>query len=544
MNRLKAIITLFFVFSFCTFTSFAEYKYNYLYRGLPFNMPRVFCPTFPNRTLSITDCGGVGDGKTLNTNAFSKGMQLLSAKGGGTLNVPFGVWCTGPIEFQSNINLHLEKGAIILFTTDMDAYKLVKTSYEGQEAYRCQSPISGKNLKNIAISGYGTINGSGQAWRPLKREKVSDNYWKSVINSGGVLKNSNYWFPTQKAMNAEIMRESNKDISFEGMSINQLEAIKDYLRPVMISFVECKNILLQGVLFENSPSWNIHPLMCENLIVDGITIRNPEYAQNGDGIDVESCKNVILVNTTVDAGDDCICLKSGKDEEGRNRAKPTENVIVDNCKVFKGHGGFVVGSEMSGGIRNVSVSNCVFMGTDVGLRFKSGRGRGGIVENIYINQISMFDIVTDSFLFDLYYGGKPATKQLTGKSNNQELTPLVTEQTPIFRNIYVNNLVSRNARRAMFFNGLPEMNITNIHIENTTVTSQLGAELIEADGVSFKCVNIAPKEGAALILNNVKNFKAEHFIYPKTVINPVEIKGPKTKNIEIQDLTLKVAQKQ
>lgn len=544
MNRLKTIITLFFVFSFCTFTSFAEYKYNYLYKGLPFNMPRVFCPTFPNRTLSITDCGGIGDGKTLNTNAFAKGMQLLSAKGGGTLNVPFGVWCTGPIEFQSNINLHLEKGAIILFTTDMDAYKLVKTSYEGQEAYRCQSPISGKNLKNIAISGYGTINGSGQVWRPLKREKVSDNYWKSVINSGGVLKNSNYWFPTQKAMNAEIMRESNKDISFEGMSINQLEAIKDYLRPVMISFVECKNILLQGVLFENSPSWNIHPLMCENLIVDGITIRNPEYAQNGDGIDVESCKNVILVNTTVDAGDDCICLKSGKDEEGRNRAKPTENVIVDNCKVFKGHGGFVVGSEMSGGIRNVSVSNCVFMGTDVGLRFKSGRGRGGIVENIYINQISMFDIVTDSFLFDLYYGGKPATKQLTGKSNNQELIPLVTEQTPIFRNIYVNNLVSRNARRAMFFNGLPEMNITNIHIENTTVTSQLGAELVEADGVSFKCVNIAPKEGAALILNNVKNFKAEHFIYPKTVINPVEIKGTKTKNIDIQDLTLKVAQKQ
>lgn len=544
MNRLKTIITLFFVFSFCTFTSFAEYKYNYLYKGLPFNMPRVFCPTFPNRTLSITDCGGVGDGKTLNTNAFSKGMQLLSAKGGGTLNVPFGVWCTGPIEFQSNINLHLEKGAIILFTTDMDAYKLVKTSYEGQEAYRCQSPISGKNLKNIAISGYGTINGSGQAWRPLKREKVSDNYWKSVINSGGVLKNSNYWFPTQKAMNAEIMRESNKDISFDGMSINQLEAIKDYLRPVMISFVECKNILLQGVLFENSPSWNIHPLMCENLIVDGITIRNPEYAQNGDGIDVESCKNVILVNTTVDAGDDCICLKSGKDEEGRNRAKPTENVIVDNCKVFKGHGGFVVGSEMSGGIRNVSVSNCVFMGTDVGLRFKSGRGRGGIVENIYINQISMFDIVTDSFLFDLYYGGKPATKPLTGENNNQELIPLVTEQTPIFRNIYVNNLVSRNARRAMFFNGLPEMNITNIHIENTTVTSQLGAELVEADGVSFKCVNIAPKEGAALILNNVKNFKAEHFIYPKTVINPVEIKGTKTKNINMQDLALKVAQKQ
>ena len=156
---------------------------------------------------------------------------------------------------------------------------------------------------------------------------------------------------------------------------SQWLAIKDYLRPVMISLVDCKNIKLQGVLFENSPSWNIHPLQCENLMIDGIFARNPAYAQNGDGIDVESCKNVLLVNSTFDVGDDGICIKSGKDEEGRKRGMPSENIIVDNCKVFQGHGGFVVGSEMSGGVRNISVNNCQFLGTDVGLRFKSNRGR-------------------------------------------------------------------------------------------------------------------------------------------------------------------------
>jgi len=536
MKKNKLIVSVILLFTTMAFNTSAQYKYDYLYEHLPFNMPKVLCPVFRETTISITDCGGVGDGKLLNTSAFERGMQLLSEKGGGTLRIPFGVWYTGPIVFRSDINLHLDKGAVILFTTDLNAYPLVKTSFEGQEGYRCQSPISGRDLKNIAITGDGAINGSGQAWRPLKKGKVTEDFWKSVVHSGGVLKTNDYWFPNQESLDAEIMRETQKDFTFNKLSLSQTEPIKNYFRPVMISLIECKNIYLQGVLFENSPNWNIHPLMCENMIVDGITIRNPEYAQNGDAIDIESCKNVLFLNSTVDAGDDCICLKSGKDLDGRLRARPTENVIVDNCKVFKGHGGFVVGSEMSGGIRNVSVSNCVFMGTDVGLRFKSGRGRGGIVENIYIDRISMFDIATDSFLFDLYYGGKsvsetPSDGESDGPAKNRN--PPVTEGTPIFRNIYVANLVSRNARRAMFFNGLPEMNITNIHVKNTVVTSRFGAELVESDGVTFQNVNIIPKKGAALVLNNVKNFKAENFIYPSTLTQPVEITGVDSKSIEI-----------
>jgi len=291
---------------------------------------------------------------------------------------------------------------------------------------------------------------------------------------------------------------------------------------------------LEGVLFENSPSWNIHPLMCTNVIIDHIAVRNPSYAQNGDGIDVESSKNVLIINSSFDVGDDAICIKSGKDEEGRRRARPAENILVDNCKVFKGHGGFVVGSEMSGGVRNISVSNCQFLGTDVGLRFKSNRGRGGLVENIYIRDIYMFDIVTDSFLFDLYYGGKSASESLDDRDTSAvevKKTP-VTKETPSFRNIYVTNIVSRNARRAMFFNGLPEMNISNINVENAIISSQYGAVICESDGIKFRNVHIMQQTGAALTLQNVKNFDLKYFIYPENRSEVVKIIG-KSQNIQL-----------
>ena len=493
----------------CTCQTESVYKYEYLYQDLPFEMPRIYAPTFPNNQVSITDFGGVGDGTTLNTEAFAKAIDALTKKGGGTLNVPQGIWFTGPIVLQSNLNLHLEKGALILFTPDKNAYPLIKTSFEGLETRRCQSPISGRNLENIAITGEGAINGSGEAWRPLKREKVTPRHWDSVVKSGGVLMNPNYWFPSEGSLKGLMMSDMN--VPRADLSDAEWEEIRDFLRPVMISLIECKNILLQGVLFENSPSWNIHPLMCENIIVDGVFIRNPKFAQNGDGLDLESCKNAIVVNSVLDVGDDAICIKSGKDEDGRRRNRATENVLVDNCVVFQGHGGFVVGSEMSGGVKNISVRNCKFIGTDVGLRFKSRRGRGGVVENIYIENVSMINIVTDSFLFDLYYGGKSASESLAdGDVQAVELSiPAVTEETPAFRNIYVKNVVSRNARRAMFFNGLPEMNITNINVENSLFEATYGAELSESDGVTFKNVKVIAKQGEPLVMRNVKNFKSD-----------------------------------
>ncbi len=529
-------------FSFCFLILFSckgkesLYKYEYLYKDLPFEMPKVQRPVFPANELSILDCGGIGDGVTLNTEAFEKAMKTLSEKGGGTLKVPFGVWFTGPIVFRSNINLHLEKGALILFTPDLNAYPLIETSFEGLDTRRCQSPISGRNLENVAITGQGAINGSGQAWRPLKKDKILESQWLKIIATGGVMKNENYWFPSEKSLKGESLSEKNLNVPRQQLTDEEWESVKDFMRPVMISFISCKNLLLEGVLFENSPAWNIHPLMCENVIIDNIFVRNPAYAQNGDGLDLESCKNSIIINTIFDVGDDAICIKSGKDEDGRKRGIPTENVIVDNCKVFNGHGGFVVGSEMSGGVKNISVRNCEFLGTDVGLRFKSTRGRGGVVENIYIEKISMFDIATESFLFDLYYGGKSASESLADndKTPVENIIPEVNEKTPSFRNIYVKDLISRNARRAMYFNGLPEMNITNINVENAMITSQEGAELSESDGIKFSNVTIIPKKGPALKLNNVKNFNATGLHYPDSLTTPVTVTGLNSKNIRYE----------
>lgn len=510
----------------------AKNRYKYLYEGLPFQMPVLEYPAFPANQVSISDFGGVPDGVTLNTEAFAKAMNTLAQKGGGKLIVPSGVWFTGPIVFQSNVNLHLEKGALILFSPDFDLYPLVTTVFEGLDTKRCQSPISGRNLTNIAITGEGSINGSGEAWRPLKKGKVTASHWKSVVESGGVVKDGNYWFPSESSLKGNDMSDMN--VPRKDMTDAEWLEIKDFLRPVMVSFIECKNVLLEGVLFENSPSWNIHPLMCENVIVDNVLVRNPGYSQNGDGLDLESCVNSIVVNSTFDVGDDAICIKSGKDEDGRRRARPTENVIIDNCKVFQGHGGFVVGSEMSGGVKNISVKNCQFLGTDVGLRFKSRRGRGGVVENIYISDINMFDIATESFLFDLYYGGKSAVESLEDGDETpvDTVIPEVDETTPVFRNIYVKNLVSRNARRAMFFNGLPEMKIDNINVENVTISATKGAELVESKDITFKNVKIIPQDGPALILKNVEDVKISGFEYPASLAKVVQMTGI-NKNVQL-----------
>lgn len=520
------------VFVSCASTRSA-YKYESLYENLPFEMPKVQAPVFPKNQVSLLDVGGKPDGITLNTEAFERAMKSLSDRGGGTLIVPKGIWFTGPIVFRSNINMHLEKGALILFSPDFKLYPLVETIFEGLDTRRCQSPISGRNLQNVAITGQGSIDGSGDAWRPLKKEKVTERMWKQKVASGGVVRSGNYWFPTAASLKGHEMSDMN--VPRKDMTETQWLEIKDFLRPVMISFIECKNVLLEGVLFENSPAWNIHPLMCENVIIDGIYVKNPSYSQNGDGLDLESCVNSIVVNSTFDVGDDAICIKSGKDEDGRRRGRPTVNLIVDNCKVFHGHGGFIVGSEMSGGVRNVSVRNCQFLGTDVGLRFKSNRGRGGVVENIYISDIYMFNIATDSFLFDLYYGGKSASESLADGDVTPvaETIPPVTVETPVFRNIFVKDIVSRNARRAMFFNGLPEMKIENIQVENAFITAEFGAELSNSNNVKFKNVHVEPENGAALILKDVENFTAENFTNPEKTENSIRVSGTTNRNIVI-----------
>lgn len=497
------------VASVCCATAMPQSVYPEVYKDLPFSMPQVTRPQFPDNEVKLDQCGAVGDGKTLCTKAFAKAISRLEEKGGGQLTVPQGVWFTGPIVLKSNINLHLEKGAVILFSPDVDLYPLVETVFEGLDTRRCQSPISGRNLTNVAITGQGAIDGNGHYWRPLKKQKVSEGQWKSTIARGGVFKRPDYWFPYPETLRGDTISDMNVPRHLKTEA--EWQSIRHFLRPVMVSLISCKNVWLEGVVFQNSPAWNLHPLMCENVLIENVLVRNPSYAQNGDGLDLESCRNSLIVNSTFDVGDDGICLKSGKDEDGRRRARPCENVVVDGCTVFKGHGGFVVGSEMSGGVKNVSVRNCKFLGTDVGLRFKSKRGRGGTVENIWIDRVSMMDIPTEPVTFNLYYGGKSAVEVLeSGEKVPAKVEPMpVDETTPCFRNIHISNLTCAGARRALFFNGIPEMPIRHITLENVNITATHGAEFIYSEDISLRNVKINNEKGKKVALTHCKDVRVD-----------------------------------
>ena len=487
----KLILTL--ITAFVAVSGFAADKAGNPYakytEKLPFPMPDVTAPVIPDNQVNIKDFGGVGDGITLNTEAFAKAIDALSKKGGGKLVVPQGVWHTGPIVLKSHINLHLNAGAVILFAADETLYPFVDTSFEGLDTRRCQSPLSANGATDISITGKGVIDGNGQYWRPVKKAKVTEDHWKSLLAIPGSQEmKPGYWVPSAGYAKGE--QGANMNVP-NAKTEAEWNAIKRFVRPVMVSLVKCKNVHLKGVIFQNSPAWNLHPLMCENVIIEDVLVRNPSYAQNGDALDLESCKNALIINSRFDAGDDGICIKSGKDADGRRRGIPCENVVVKGCTVFAGHGGFVVGSEMSGGVKNILVDQCQFLGTDVGLRFKSTRGRGGIVEKIYIKNISMTDIKTDAITFNMYYGGKSVAEMLADGDNPDNVTKMpVTEETPIFRHIDIKNIICNGAGRAMEFNGLPEMPIDDISLNDITILAKKDAVFTNCKNIKKKNVNI------------------------------------------------------
>lgn len=507
-----------------------------MYEGVEFDMPRVKETSFPDYVVSIADFGAVGDGTQSNTSAFADAIEEVSKKGGGKVVVPRGMWLTGPIQFKSNINLHLEDGALLLFSKNFDEYPLVETSFEGLNTVRCMSPIYAVGVENIAITGNGTIDGNGDAWRYVKKGKMTSSQWKSLVKSGGVLNETeDIWFPSESSLSGFIATDNFNVPQSNDRQL--LEGMKDFLRPVMVSIVKSKRILLDGPTFQNSPAWNIHPLMSEDVIIRNLNVRNPWYSQNGDGLDLESCKNVLIYNNTFDVGDDAICFKSGKNKDGRDRGMPTENVIVRNNIVYHGHGGFVVGSEMSGGVRNVHVSNCTFIGTDIGLRFKSTRGRGGVVENIHISNIDMINIPTDAINFNLFYeGNSPILEEdqsAEDEARDEALVP-VTEETPSFKNIHMKNIRVVASGVAANFQGLPEMNLQNVTLENAFLEAEKGIVAVDTDGLILKDVKVVPTKGSALTLYNSKNVEVNAFSHEMKEGSPVRILGPLTGKVKLE----------
>lgn len=454
-------------------------------------LPVITSPKFKKDTLNIVKSGAVPDGYTLNTAAINRSIETMSKKGGGVVLVPKGLWLTGPVVLQSNVNLHLATGATLLFIKDKSQYPLIEANWEGLPQMRNQSPISATGARNIAITGKGIIDGNGDEWRAVKKDKFTESQWKKKVEGGGVLSDDKKtWYPSAGFLKGSKM-PANPGMIMPGRDRAFYDSIKDFLRPNLLLLTQCKNILLEGVTFQNSPAWCLHPLMCEQLTVRNIFVKNPWYAQNGDGIDVESCKNVLIENSVFDVGDDALCMKSGRDAEGRKRGMPTENVIIRGCTVYAAHGGFVIGSEMSGGARNMYVSNCTFIGTDIGLRFKTTRGRGGVVENIFIKDIYMKDIPAEAILFDMYYMAKDPVA-LAGEKRELprvEAKP-VDETTPVFRNFHISNVYCSGAEKGIFVRGVPEMHVQNIVLENMVLQARKGIDVQEATNITFRNIRL------------------------------------------------------
>ncbi|MGO9586922.1 MAG: glycoside hydrolase family 28 protein [Limisphaerales bacterium] len=474
-RKFSALLLL--IFSTCALSAAAMPK---------FDMPQAQEPKIPNRTASITDFAAVPDGKTLNTEAIAKGIAALAEKGGGRLIVPPGLWLTGPIGLKSHVELHLEEGALVLFSPDHSLYPPIQLDMKGRRRTVTTSPIHGENLEDIAITGKGVMDGSGDAWRPVKKYKMTENQWEQLLaKTNGVLEaNGSLWWPSTEA--------------------------KADRRPNLLKLVNCRRVLLEGVTFQNSPCWNLNPTLCEDLTLRNVSVRNPWYSQNGDGLDIENCQRVVVRGSRFDVGDDGICLKSGANEEGRRLGVPTENLLIEDCVVSHAHGGVTIGSEMSAGVRNVRVNNCLFIGTDLGLRFKSQRGRGGVVEKIYISNVRMTDIATDAIGFDMYYSGQGPGEG--GEGASAEIMP-VTEKTPQFRDIWVEDVICRGAHQAVALQGLPEMPIRGIHLDNVSITAENGMTCTDAQDITLNNVEILNSRGPVMSLLNSRDMQVDHLIY-------------------------------
>jgi polygalacturonase len=478
----------------------------------PFPMKAIPVPAFPAAVFGIKAFGGKGDGRFLNTAAFSSAITACWAAGGGTVNVPAGTWLTGPIELLSNVNLHVESGALVQFTDDIDAYPVIEGPSGTSRRFIRKPPLSAFRAVNIGVTGEGIFDGNGDRWRYVKRYKCTPGQWSDLVMSGGVVNSdSTEWWPSPGAMGGEIRMK----LLGARATADDARGVREFLRPDLVVFEECTGVLIDGPTFQNSPRFHLRPSHSEQVIIRGITVRCPWYAQNGDGIDPASCRNVVITRATVDVGDDGICLKPGSLSPRQEEGPACENIIVADCAVYHAHGGFVIGSESYGGVKNVFVSNCIFSGTDVGLRFKSYRGNGGTVERVFVDGIQMREIATDAILFDMYYAGNsPDKESVKDLSVRKEQT--LTGRTPRFRDIQVSNVVCTGAGRAMLLNGLPECKIERISFTSVSIDARQGAVVADAKGIVLKNCGIRQKEGAAFRFIDSRDVSVEGGEYVMT----------------------------
>ena len=399
---------------------------------------KVTVPQFKRLEVLLSDCGAISGKLDIetgrhNARVINNKVKELSENGGGTIVIPKGIWASAPIRLLSDVSIRIESQGLLKFIKSKEDYPLIITNYEGQPCIRTVSPITAENAVNVAITGMGMVDGSGDEWRPVKKFKVTDKQWEQLLKKSDNVfetKETQIWMPTKSSLlGNEKNIQSDKDEALE-----EARDYYDFYRPVMVSLRHCTNVLLSGVTFMNSPAWNIHPFFCENVTIDNIKVRNPYYAQNGDGIDVESCTNVHIHHSVFETGDDAICIKAGKNAIARTIDGPCSNIYIHDCVVNEGHGGFVIGSEMSRGVKDILVENCTFIGTDVGVRMKSALGRGGVVENITIRNIDMVNIKGEAVILTMGYVLNLLNRNETIAMDNEE-------DVPYFRNIDMDGIV-------------------------------------------------------------------------------------------------------
>ncbi len=364
--------------------------------------------------FNIADYGALKGSTVPATGAIAAAIAAADQAGGGTVVVPAGTYITGAIRLRSNIELHLSPGAVLSFSTDPADYPPLEARWEGVQRQVHSPCIFGSELVNVSVTGSGTLNGNGAPWWEKHRHHPEE---------------------------------------------------LEYPRPTLIGFYDCERVTLRDVTLLNSPSWTVNPILCRNVAVDNINILNPADSPNTDGINPESCNGVRITGCHIDVGDDCIAIKAGT--EDTEERIPCENITIANCTMQHGHGGVVLGSEMSGSIRNVTITNCIFKQTDRGIRMKSRRGRGGIIEDIRVSNIVM-DGVLCPFTANLYYHCGPRGKEKYVW--DKEPYP-VTEETPLFRRIHYANITARNVHAAAgFLYGLPEQYVSEMSFTNIDIS--------------------------------------------------------------------------
>jgi len=433
------------------------------WNAVPSILARIRPPKFPARDFPITDFGARAGGDFDNTEAIRKAIEACNRAGGGRVVVPSGVFMTGAIHLKSNVNLHVSEGATLRFSTDPAKYlPVVFTRFEGTELMNYSPLIYAFEQQNIAVTGKGTLDGGAS----------DENWWKWARRGAG---------GARSPQHADV--QSLREMADKGVPVSRRVFGQGYhIRPPFIQPYRSRNILIEGVTIINSPFWEVHPVLSQNVTVRGLNVKT--HGPNNDGCDPESSRDVLIEDCVFDTGDDCIAIKSGRDEDGRRVGVPSENIIIRNNVMKEGHGGVVIGSEISGDVRNVFVEDCKMdsPNLDRALRFKSNARRGGVMENVFMRNVEVGRVAEAVLTIDLVYFNEQGPHR------------------PVVRNVHLENVTSRSSPRVMWVVGFPGATIEDIHFRNCTFRGVETAEVLNHGGsFSFRNVTIEPvKKGRSL----------------------------------------------